>query len=709
MHDGQTDHRNGIDDTEDATTDSPRPALRRRTLLTAAAAGVTVATSAGSASAATPPTAGTSVVEAAAASADAGTADAGTADAGTAAASAAGASRPAPRTGGTKPPVKELTPFLDPLAIPPTAHTTRGADGVRALTVEMRTATVSLHSQLPPTTVWAYGGQIPGPTINVRRGERLRVAWVNRLTGTMPLTAVQVPNATQTPAVWNQPGLGGVAPMEDVAKLRPWTATHLHGAITGSGNDGWAENVLEPGAAQLSEYLNDQPATMLFYHDHAMAVTRWNVMAGLQGIYLIRDDEEDSLGLPSGRYEVPLMLADRNLETAADGNLTGRLLHKTTIIQSEPLLWLRGFTGPFTMVNGTIWPYLDVESRWYRFRVVNGANTRQYQLALVDEDGKPVPSGSVYQIGTDSGLLPRPVPVDDGVTLAAAERADLLIDFSAFRGRRLRLVNTNGNPDPGPWPQVMEFRVSSARVSDPFVLPKQLSRSFKRLTESNLPDHTDRLVVLTPQGPGQSLCWEMEKTEDVPDKLPADGIVQVTEKDGSVTTYRRTASDFYDPVRFFVRARSWERWRFLHVAPSGWAHPMHIHTTSFQVLDRQKYDVTGFTTFSMADGSLGCGTATPLKWTGAGTGPPAAAGWEETGRAHAGELVTVAGYFGDTSGKYVYHCHMLEHEDMGMMRQFVVLPGQIQEVMASMKDTGMGSTDGTMDGSGTSGTGMPSM
>ncbi|MBR8640568.1 multicopper oxidase domain-containing protein [Streptomyces tuirus] len=673
--------------------------MRRRALLTAAA-GVTVATTAGTASAAGASVAGSSVQEGATASSTA-VSDTAAATTGTSASYASILAHPA---GGAPSPVKELTPFLDPLTIPPTARPTRGADGVHNLTVEMRTATVSLHSQLPPTVVWAYEGHAPGPTIDVRRGERLRVAWVNRLTGTIPLTAVQVPNAQQTPAVWDQPGRGGAAPMADIRSLRPWPVTHLHGALTGSGNDGWPENVLEPGAAQVSEYRNDQPATALFYHDHAMAVTRWSVMAGLQGMYIVRDDEEDALGLPGGRYEVPLLLADRNLETDADGNLTGRLLHKTVVIQSEPLLWLRAFTGPFTLVNGTVWPYLEVKPRWYRFRVVNGANTRQYRLALVDEDGKPVPSGSVYQIGTDGGLLPRPIPVDDGVTLAAAERADLLIDFSAFRGRRLRLVNTNGNPDPGPWPQVMEFRVSSTRVSDPFVLPKRLSRSYKRLTESNLPGHTDRLVVLTPQGPGQALCWEMEKTEDVPEKLPTDGIVQVREKDGIVATYRRTAADFYDPVRFFVRARSWERWRFLHVAPSGWAHPMHIHTTSFQILERQTYDVSGFKTFTMADGSIGCGTATPVVWTGAGTVLPAEEGWKDTVRANAGELVTVVGYFGDTAGKYVYHCHMLEHEDMGMMRQFVVLPGQIQDVMASMEHMGMGS----MDDSGTSGTGMPS-
>jgi o-aminophenol oxidase len=575
--------------------------------------------------------------------------------------------------------VKELTPFLDQLRIPPIARIKR-ANGVSHLTIEMRTALVRLHSQLPPTRVWAYDGHLPGPTIEVNRGEKLRVTWQNKLTGALPLTVVEVPNVTLTPAIWDQPGLSGYRPRADVAKLTPWPVVHLHGALTGSGNDGWPENVLQPGAAQLSEYPNDQPATVLFYHDHAMGVTRWSVMAGLSGMYVIRDPEEKSLRLPSGPYEVPLMLADRNLQTDADGHLTGGLLHKTTIIHTDPLLQMRAFTGPFTTVNGVIWPYHDVEPRWYRFRVVNASNTRQYRLALVGEDGKPVPAGTVYQIGTDSGLLPQPLPIGDGITLAAAERADLLVDFAAFRGQRLRLVNTNPNPAPGPWPQVMEFRVCSQRVHDPFVLPRRLSRDFVRLVESRMPDATERLVVLTPMGPGQALCWEMEKTAAPSGKLPVDGIVQIQEKDGTVTTYRRTAADFYDPVRFFARTNSWERWRFLHVASSGWAHPMHIHATSFQILSRETYDVSGFTTFTAPDGSIGCGTKTPVKWTGTGTVAPEEEGWKDTVRANAGELVTVTGYFGNTSGKFVYHCHMLEHEDMGMMRQFVILPGQLQDL-----------------------------
>ncbi|MGH3803214.1 MAG: multicopper oxidase domain-containing protein, partial [Pseudonocardiaceae bacterium] len=195
----------------------------------------------------------------------------------------------------------------------------------------LRTERVTLHSQLPPTTVWTYNGSSPGPTIRLRRGQKLPVNWQNEITGNFPVTSVQVQSANpfQTPG----PGRDGVAPRPEVAVLPPWTVVHLHGAETGAGNDGWPENAVLPGNSQLAEYPNDQQATALWYHDHAMAITALNVMSGLMGMYLIRDDEEDALGLPHGKHEVPLIICDRNLDTDADGNLTGELLHKVHILR----------------------------------------------------------------------------------------------------------------------------------------------------------------------------------------------------------------------------------------------------------------------------------------------------------------------------------------------------------------------------------------
>ncbi|MGH3602552.1 MAG: multicopper oxidase domain-containing protein [Pseudonocardiaceae bacterium] len=181
--------------------------------------------------------------------------------------------------------VTRLTKFRDPLQIPPVLR----PSPMQLLTIRMRTTQVRLHSELPATRVWAYNGSFPGPTIEVRRGERLRVIWQNEITGGYPVTAVEVRNRT------SGPGRDGVAPLPDVAALPSRTVVHLHGARTGGGNDGWPENAVLPGNAQLSEYPNDQRATALWYHDHAKAITSLNVMTGLAGM-----SRDSSLGRTGG-------------------------------------------------------------------------------------------------------------------------------------------------------------------------------------------------------------------------------------------------------------------------------------------------------------------------------------------------------------------------------------------------------------------------
>src|SRR6266567_4030185 len=155
-----------------------------------------------------------------------------------------------------------------------------------------------------------------------------------------------------------------------------------------------------------------------------------SMCTGLAGLYIIRDAEEEALRLPAGPYEIPLLLQDRNLDTAPDGSLTGRLLHKVEDGTME-------FFGPFTLVNGIIWPHLPVEARQYRLRLLNGSNARIYRLVLLDESGTPVHE-KIKQIGTDGGLLGQPVDIPrDGLILSPAERADLIVDFRTLRGQRL--------------------------------------------------------------------------------------------------------------------------------------------------------------------------------------------------------------------------------------------------------------------------------
>ena len=581
-----------------------------------------------------------------------------------------------------------LTRFLDPLRVPPLIrpHSWWHQD---TLTVTMVRTAVRLHSQLPPTAVWTYDGHFPGPTIEVRSGRRLRVSWINEIDGKIPLVAVRAPLAS---APQNSPGFRapdgslpeGVELVDGVSDLPSWAVVHLHGALTGGGNDGWAHNAVLKEAAQLTEYPNRQQATTLWYHDHAMAITRFNVHAGLAGMYLIRDEEEAALDLPSGEHEVPLVIADRNLDTDATGALTGQLLYKVPYLTTPAGQVLHlPFSGPFTTVNGVIWPHLDVEARWYRFRLVNASNARTYQLRLVDDEtGEPL-DDAVRQIGTDGGLLPAPAVLPaGGLVFAPAERADLLVDFSRLRGRRVRL--TNAHPTASPEPSVLQFRVEDRDRHDRFRLPAELSTSYVRLHHgTTVPDDHDHVYIgLVPPGTageGHPQMWELQEITDpgrVPAALPAAGIIQLTDPHtGRVRTFERVASLFDDTTSVFIDHGRWAVWNFLHLG--GPAHPMHVHLTQFQALTRTRYprdaatgNVTGF---DVATG----GTTAPLPAPGPGRPlDPQEEGWKDTYLVGPGEWLTIAGHFAGATGNFMYHCHILDHEDEGMMRPFVVMPAE---------------------------------
>ncbi|MER5887609.1 O-aminophenol oxidase PhsA [Streptomyces sp. NPDC001941] len=579
-----------------------------------------------------------------------------------------------------------LTPYVDALTVPPVLRPDE-PDVRREVEIALKPTWHRLHSQLPPTLMWGYDGIVPGPTVEVRRGQRVRIAWTNRIPpgSEYPVTAVEVLPKPGEPAPHNRPGREGVPASADVAALPAWSVTHLHGAQTGGGNDGWADNAVGYGDAQLSEYPNDHQAVQWWYHDHAMNITRWNVYAGLVGTYLVRDDEEDALGLPCGARELPLVLADRNLDVDPDGRLNGRLLHKTTIVvEKDPETGkpvTLPFLGPYSTVNGTIWPHLEVADGWYRFRLVNASNARVYDLVLVDEDDVPVP-GVVHQIGSDGGLLPRPVGVDfaggEPLTIAPAERFDLLVDFRGLAGRTLRLLNKAPGRAPGvpdatvnvPFPQVMEFRVAEAAVADPFTLPPVLSGSFRRI-DHDTTGHGHRLVVLTPPGTkgggGHPEIWEMTEVEGADVQVPTEGVVQVRGRDGKVKTYRRTARTFNDGLGFTIGEGSYEQWSFLNLGVP--LHPMHIHLADFQVAGR---DAFSFEEFDLALG----GTRSPARFLGDLPVPANEQGWKDVFRVPRGQQVRVIGRFDGAYGRFMYHCHLLEHEDMGMMRPFVVMPPQ---------------------------------
>jgi FtsP/CotA-like multicopper oxidase with cupredoxin domain len=238
------------------------------------------------------------------------------------------------------------------------------------------------------TTIWGYDGTFPGPTIKARRGRTIIVCYVNRL---------------GTP-----------------------TVVHLHGGVTPPESDGFPMDHVMPGETREYVYPNAQRAATLWYHDHAMDRTGRNIYMGLAGLYLLQDDAEPSLGLPDGPYDVPLLIQDRLF--ASDGSFHYKMVNHL------------GAKSGTMLVNGAPWPRLDVSTRPYRFRIVNGSNATPLRLAL--SSGDPL-----IQIATDGGLLPAPV-VCRQIPLAMAERVEVIIDFSRHSvGTDIVLQNLNTLPE----------------------------------------------------------------------------------------------------------------------------------------------------------------------------------------------------------------------------------------------------------------------
>src|SRR6185295_15556779 len=198
-----------------------------------------------------------------------------------------------------------LTPFVDALPIPTTAVPTTGAPNAAAhYDMHIVQTTHQFHSSLPPSTVWGYEGQVPGPTIRARRDQPVTVNWINDLRVNGPASPFIDSHFLSVDTCLHGPDTTGLAPV---------TVVHLHGVKVGAASDGDPDLAFPPGQqSPLYTYPNNQPATTLWYHDHALGITRLNVYMGLAAYYLISDPAEDALSLPRGQFDVPLVIQDRS-------------------------------------------------------------------------------------------------------------------------------------------------------------------------------------------------------------------------------------------------------------------------------------------------------------------------------------------------------------------------------------------------------------
>ena len=222
---------------------------------------------------------------------------------------------------------------------------------------------------------------------------------------------------------------------------------HLHGGKTPPESDGYPEDWYAPGRSRKYHYPNSQEPALLWYHDHAMGINRLNIYAGLFGLHVIRDKVEDDLHLPNGKYEVPLVLFDRDVRR------DGQLSYPVSPDLERP--WVPEVFGETQLVNGKIFPYLEVEPRKYRFRVLNAANGRFYRLSLSD-------GAEIHQIGTDQGLLPAPLKVTN-LQLAPASAPTSWSISRNIAGPRCMLQSDAF--------VLVQFKVGAAKVADPSALP----------------------------------------------------------------------------------------------------------------------------------------------------------------------------------------------------------------------------------------------
>jgi spore coat protein A len=524
----------------------------------------------------------------------------------------------------------------------------------------------------------------------------LEVRWENHLTGPLPVVVTVAPEyAVDGVPAQCLPGRSGGVPDAAAAALSGYAVVHLHGGMTQATSDGWTENIAAPGQVVLDTYPNDQRAAMLWYHDHVMGVTRFNVYAGLAGLWIVRDERERELELPEGPpYELPLLLSDRNFDTDDAGNLTGDLLHKTDPEVMECF-------SPFTTVNGTVWPHLDVEPTTYRFRLLNGSNARTYRLVLTRE-GEP-DHERITQIGSEGGLLQAPVSIPgQGLVLASAERADLLVDFSDLApGTELTLWNTATAPfdgagaDPAragradldgllPYPEAMRIRVGEGRRSRRR-LAKVLATDFRRTGRDELAGAVVRAIALVEQEAEMDGAPAMLTMRELaPDPAADEPVITLVEPQANgeelVTRWRTVATRFEDTTTFFPMLHRPELWRLINLTPD--THPIHLHLDAFQVLDRHPATID-----QPADGITTGGTSATVR-----LGHPPddgishalddnELGLKDTVRVNPNEVVDIVVRFEVFCGRYMYHCHILEHEDHDMMRPFVVMPAELMPFM----------------------------
>ncbi|MDL4773183.1 multicopper oxidase family protein [Actinomadura xylanilytica] len=516
---------------------------------------------------------------------------------------AAALARHPPFTGDELRSAAPLPPaFQVPLPLPSVLAPISTSGGIDRYEITQREAAVEILPGVR-TPMWTYGGTFPGPTIESRRGRPVTVRHHNELPvptvvhlhgGHTPASADGYPTDLVLPEGWPDPARTG----------RAGHGMSGHG-MSGHGASGM-QGMRDPRAVvtRLTRdytFPLDQRPALLWYHDHRMDFTAPAIWRGLAGMHIVRDEAEDSLGLPAGRRELPLMIADRVFTAAGaldypalDPTLRGRPGVRDT--------YLAGVLGDVILVNGAPWPVHEVDAARYRLRVLNASNARHYELEAVTDNGRRL---DLVQVGADQGLLAAPV-AHRLLPIAPAERYDVVIDFAGVPvGGRVRVVNRLGS---GRTRDVMAFRVAR-EATDESRVPRVLSRDLPAWRRSDAARVRELSFRAGRMHGGHG--WLIDGRPFDPART------DVTVPLGDVEVWRLVAD--------------------VH-------HPVHLHLVGFRVLSR--------------------GGRPPL---------PHDAGLKDTVSLRPGESAEIITRFDGYRGRYLFHCHNAEHEDMGMMANLEVV------------------------------------
>jgi FtsP/CotA-like multicopper oxidase with cupredoxin domain len=569
-----------------------------------------------------------------------------------------------------------LTPYVDPL--PPLVDNAISATGGGVINLSTALITRAVHRDLPPVTLFGYlrpGGPGPdttdasylGPAIVAKSGVPVTVKYANGLKSDDYLKVFTNGGSSYAQLI-DKDDLG--------ATLGVRILTHLHGGFVAGADDGnpYASSAIASGGTQTVTYPNEQPASLLWYHDHYEGDTRMNVVAGLAAGYLLRDNFDTGsnqlLPGPIGVYELPLVVQDRQFVINPDK--TASLLYPTASGSlSGP--WIGEYFGDVMLVNGKVWPKLTVKPAVYRFRVLNGCNARILNLKLAPQNDQTVP---MYIIGAEGGLLPAKPVIARNLVMAPAERLDVLVDFRPFAGKTLFIKNTNPpRPVVTPAPslsQVMQITVAATAPSGaPSSVPASLPAN----------DELAGLAGLgSPALSGGSVKSRMITLNEI----------------GAETDHWKlniNAAPYGDSEALPPEELKWndvEDWYYCNF--TGDTHPMHTHLFTFKVMGRYNFDAAGYA--AQYGGANGVPQAapdkminqlTPFLTSGLLPPDPTEFGFKDTVKANPGQVTVVRAQFklpstALTNGtlvneqRYVHHCHIVEHEDNDMMERFVVKP-----------------------------------